>query len=198
MLFRVAFALSRIWRHRLQRFATRPSVLRYRRRRLLGVEPLEKRRLLTTFEVNSFDDSVDANLGDGVAADTLGRCTLRAAVMEANAWPGDDTINLPAGTYALSLGGPAEDAAASGDLDVVGGYGKLTIVGAGATATIISAAAISERAFDVLGSATLQIEDLTMTGGQETDPSLTKTSSGGILYIEGTRSRWTAERTATS
>jgi len=152
----------------------------------LGVEPLEGRRLLTAFEVNSFDDSVDANLGDGVAADTLGRCTLRAAVMEANAWSGDDTINLPAGTYALSLSGPAEDAAASGDLDVTSGNGSLRIVGAGARATIISASAIGERILDVLYGATLQAESLTLTGGRQTGTDLGKPRWGGDLYSQGT------------
>ena len=35
--------------------------------------------------VTSFEDTVDANPGDGVAADAQGRATLRAAIMEANA-----------------------------------------------------------------------------------------------------------------
>ena len=44
------------------------------------------------FVVNSTDDAVDANPGDGLAQDDQGRTTLRAAIMEANARAGDDDI----------------------------------------------------------------------------------------------------------
>jgi CSLREA domain-containing protein len=50
-----------------------------------------------TFNVNSAVDAVDAVPGDGVCATAGGQCTLRAAVQEANALPGADTISLPAG-----------------------------------------------------------------------------------------------------
>ena len=55
-----------------------------------------------TFVVNSSADSVDANPGNGVCADASGNCTLRAAIMEANALSGAD-ITLPAGTYTLTM-----------------------------------------------------------------------------------------------
>lgn len=48
-----------------------------------------------TFTVeNLFDDADagDASSGDGLCADNFGTCTLRAALMEANARPGDDGI----------------------------------------------------------------------------------------------------------
>src|SRR5437868_2290061 len=67
------------------------------------VETLERRTLLSTFTVNTVLDTVDVNPGDGLARDASGRTSLRAAVMEANALAGADTINLPAGTYALTL-----------------------------------------------------------------------------------------------
>jgi CSLREA domain-containing protein len=38
-----------------------------------------------TFTVNTTTDTVDANPGDGTAIDADGHCSLRAAVMEANA-----------------------------------------------------------------------------------------------------------------
>jgi CSLREA domain-containing protein len=47
-----------------------------------------------TFTVNSTADTTDANRGDGVCADSLGRCTLRAAIVEADWDQGDDTINF--------------------------------------------------------------------------------------------------------
>jgi hypothetical protein len=42
---------------------------------------------------------------DGVCATASGACSLRAAIMEANALPGADTIIVPAGTYVLALAG---------------------------------------------------------------------------------------------
>ena len=60
-----------------------------------------------TFAVNNTADVVDAAPGNGVCATAGGVCTLRAAIQEANADPGGDTITLPAGTYKLILGVPA-------------------------------------------------------------------------------------------
>lgn len=63
-------------------------------------------------------------------------CSLREAVLAANADPGTDVVVLPAGTYLLTLFGEGEDLAATGDLDVTG---DLVILGAGAPATVIDA-----------------------------------------------------------
>ena len=91
------------------------------------------------FVVNSTADAVDADPGDGVAEDDQGRTTLRAAIMEANAAAGDDSIVVPAGTYTLTIGGSGEDGAATGDLDITDTSGKLTITGAGADVVTIDA-----------------------------------------------------------
>jgi len=139
------------------------------------VEALEDRTLLSTFSVNSTADTVDADPGDGVAQDSGGATTLRAAIMEANALGGDDTINLPAGTYTLSIAGSGEDAAATGDLDITD---DLTISGAGANTTIIDADSI-DRGFHVLGDAAVEISGLTITGGSSDGGS-------GIYFIAGT------------
>src|SRR5688500_3377191 len=88
-----------------------------------------------TFTVTSTADEVDANPGNGACASASGACTLRAAVMEANALGGSDRITLPAGTYTLTIAGRGEDAAATGDLDVDGG--TLEVVGAGIGTTVI-------------------------------------------------------------
>src|SRR5262245_49487475 len=74
----------------------------------LSVAPPAAHSMVATLTVDSTVDSVDASPGNGICADSLGRCTLRAAVMEANALGGPDTIVLPAGTYTLTLG-PADD-----------------------------------------------------------------------------------------
>jgi hypothetical protein len=96
------------------------------RKRPRIIERLEDRSLLALFTVNSLLDTVDANPGDGIAQDAAGQTTLRAAVMEANARAGDDSILVPEGVYVLSLAGAGEDAAAAGDLDVTPN-GRVTI-----------------------------------------------------------------------
>src|SRR5262249_15719515 len=49
-------------------------------------------------------------------------CTLRAAIQAHNALGGTNTINLQvAGTYQLTVAGPQEDQAATGDPDINGG-----------------------------------------------------------------------------
>jgi len=46
------------------------------------------------FVVTSTADTSDSNTGDGMCADSQGRCTLRAAITESNWQPGDNTINF--------------------------------------------------------------------------------------------------------
>ncbi|MFN8473406.1 MAG: malectin domain-containing carbohydrate-binding protein [Anaerolineae bacterium] len=48
----------------------------------------------SVFTVNSTSDADDANIGNGVCATAGGVCTLRAAIEEANAHSGPDTINF--------------------------------------------------------------------------------------------------------
>lgn len=58
-----------------------------------------------TMSVNSVSDSSDAIAGDGICDDGLGDCTLRAAMEEANALPGADTVdfNIPGvGVHTIS------------------------------------------------------------------------------------------------
>lgn len=64
---------------------------------------------VATFTVNSTADTPDAIPGNGVCNDGMGACTLRAAIMEANALAGADTINFdisPAGPKTLMFGSP--------------------------------------------------------------------------------------------
>ncbi|MCE5267526.1 MAG: Ig-like domain-containing protein [Planctomycetaceae bacterium] len=134
----------------------------------MRLEQLEDRRLLAIFTVNSLADTVDANPGDGLALDAQQQTTLRAAIMEANALSGADTINLPAGTYHLTLRGTGENGGATGDLDVADG---LTIVGPDASTTIIDAAGLGDRVIHLLtGTYTmdpnaLELRGVTVTGG---------------------------------
>ncbi|NJM41153.1 MAG: CSLREA domain-containing protein [Anaerolineae bacterium] len=88
-----------------------------------------------TFTVNSTLDRTDISPGDGVCRTaTAGQCTLRAAIQEANALPGADIINLPAGVYELQLSGVNQDLDTTNDFDI---RAPVTIMGAGASATYI-------------------------------------------------------------
>ena len=64
---------------------------------LLGAEHAPRRLAATasaasTFTVNSTGDGADSNTADGVCNDGAGNCTLRAAIQQANATTGTDTI----------------------------------------------------------------------------------------------------------
>jgi uncharacterized repeat protein (TIGR01451 family)/CSLREA domain-containing protein len=110
-----------------------------------------------TFVVDSTADAVDAAPGDGVCLTADGTCTLRAAIMEANALAGADSIDLsaindPLSPIVLTLegvdevigppepGSPAPCAAqisadaSIGDLDITE---DLEIFGAGPGLTVI-------------------------------------------------------------
>lgn len=127
------------------------------------------------FTVNSTADAVDATPGDGACDDGAGNCTLRAAIMEANALPGADTITLPAGTYILSISGRGEDAAQTGDLDITD---DLTINGAGAAVTIVDGGTV-DRVFHVFSGITAEISGVTTRNGSAA-------SFGGGIFNDGT------------
>ena len=125
--------------------------------------------------VNSTADLIDADPGDGVCA-TSGPpviaaqvdpapsfeiCTLRAAIMEANASVIPGVIVVPAGHYLLTIAGDNENASAAGDLDITG---DVTLSGAGAEVTIIDGGGI-DRVVDVLPASSARISGLTLTGG---------------------------------
>ena len=111
--------------------------------------------------MNSTVDAVDANPGDGLAEDSLGRTTLRAAIMEANALAGDDSITLGAGVYTLTIGGRNEDGAATGDLDI---QSNITITGAGSDQTTIDGNQL-DRVFDIHFSQSFEFGGVEVTGG---------------------------------
>ncbi|MCH8813757.1 MAG: hypothetical protein IH957_01485 [Chloroflexi bacterium] len=95
--------------------------------------------------VTRFDDPAP----DGCAPQD---CSLREAIIAANAADGSDTIELAAGTYKLEIAGTDEDEAATGDLDIAS---DLTLTGAGADTTAIDADGI-DRVFDITGAPVVQ------------------------------------------
>ena len=130
-----------------------------------------------TFTVNSIFDIPDATPGDNVCETALGThvCTLRAAIQEANAHAGNDTIVLQAGaTYVLTRVGAADDTALNGDLDI---NHSVTITGSGAASTIIdgNGSVTKERVFQIAAAATVSISGVTIRNGNSS------TLGGGIL-----------------
>ncbi|MDQ3814975.1 MAG: CSLREA domain-containing protein, partial [Armatimonadota bacterium] len=61
---------------------------------LLGFGLKSLRALNQVYTVNSTADTADATPGDGICGTSTGPCTLRAAIQEANAQTGADTINF--------------------------------------------------------------------------------------------------------
>jgi parallel beta-helix repeat protein len=110
------------------------------------------------YAVNTATDGHDADLSDGVCqTSTPAQCTLRAAVEQAK-HDVDAIVNVPAGTYNLSLGA----------LDVQ----NVHVNGAGMKKTIVSAKNLSRVATLTSGYAYLQ--DLTLRDGLN-----------GVVYASG-------------
>jgi len=152
-------------------------------------------------------DAVDASLSDPAcsrvvyagATPPARTCTLRAAIMQANATPGPDTIILPAGTYTLSLRrisaantfGLTETDATSGDLDITD---SLTIIAGDPSDpddTIIkfrntNRLADRDRIFQVTPTTSevidVLIQGLTIQGGYQSDDNQ---GGGGLLVYKG-------------
>ena len=134
-----------------------------------------------TFDVNSTGDAVDLTPGDGMCATMAGTCTLRAAVQEANAKPDADTINLPPGTYTLSLQGAGEDQAATGDLDILA---DLMIVRSGAAGDVIISGS-GDRVFDVFAPAKVTIVDVMIQNGNAAGDAGGGIRNTGTLTLNG-------------
>lgn len=120
------------------------------------------------FFVNSTLDEVDANIGNGACFSTpSGKCTLRAAIQEANASPGvPDTISLPEGVYTLTIAGANEDASATGDLDITYNSGGVYIYGTSLGKVIIDGGGI-DRVFEICCQTNLlHLEELTVRNGR--------------------------------
>jgi CSLREA domain-containing protein len=130
----------------------------------LGGLPLQAATLHVTKTVDTADGACDAD------------CSLREAIIAANAAGAATTIVLPSGTYILTLAGTGEDAAAKGDLDLTG---TATLIGAGAAVTVVDADRI-DRVFHVRSGAVVSITGVTVRNGA------VPTGNGGGILNEGT------------
>ncbi len=133
-----------------------------------------------TFQVIALSDDIDNNPGDGVCEIPIGFgfCSLRAAIIEANALGGSHTIELSAGTHELTILGE-EFASFAGDLNV--NSADITIVGQGIDVTIIDGNQ-NNRIFNVANLGTFNISNLTLTGGRA---GTATENAGGAMIISG-------------
>jgi CSLREA domain-containing protein len=149
---------------------------------------LDRLPFLRLFLVVAFIYSLFPSIPPAYAATTInvttttdewnadGDCSLREAIRAANtdtavdacpAGSGTDTINLPAGTYTLTLVGANENLNATGDLDITA---NVTIAGASAATTIIDGNE-ADRVFHVTaGGFTPIFQDLTVQNGNVAGP----------------------------
>ena len=136
--------------------------------------------LADTFQVNVLNDDIDESPGDGLCLSSMNVCTLRAAVMEANALPGFDVIELPAGEIIFTLAGEGEEAALTGDLDLTE---SVLLQGQGAGVTIINGNQL-DRIFELPSGFNVQasLSNMTLTHGLVSTGNI-NSRQGGALRI---------------
>ena len=122
----------------------------------------------TTYTVTKTTDTADGSC-------SIADCSLREAIIAANANSGADTINLPGGTIVFQIAGTGEDAAATGDLDITD---DVTINGAGTTVD----AEDLDRVFQIMPGVEATVSGLTARDGRVNDFAL----GGGGFAVEGT------------
>ncbi len=139
-----------------------------------------------SYVVDTEDDAVDAVPGDGVCADSIGRCTLRAAVQEANASTGSTTITFDASVTKpmLTLAGGSDDDGRDdvGDLDVLAGT-TIALVGNQVNPnqfTTIGANALGDRHFEVRSGAQLDLVDVSLYDGHSSGDGGSILTSGSV------------------
>jgi mannose-6-phosphate isomerase-like protein (cupin superfamily) len=147
-----------------------------------------------TFTANTTLDLPDASAGDGLCLTVDMSCSLRAAVQQANASAGADTILLQdPGPYELrrqepDAADPDEDAAATGDLDVAPGGLTIEVPASASPRAIevrldeLAGDPPEDRIFQVLAGASLTLRDLVLRDGVATSAS---TFLGGAILNQG-------------
>jgi uncharacterized repeat protein (TIGR01451 family) len=149
-----------------------------------------------TFTVNRTDDptpvSPITNACNGVAND----CSLREAILRANATAGTDTVTVPAGTYTLTLARVQNDC--TGNHGALSVEDSVNIVGAGQATTIIQAGTTNINGIDMvmnvnedlgtancpLTNATASISNLTMKFGRNHGTVATFDGDGGCMEFD--------------
>jgi CSLREA domain-containing protein len=103
-----------------------------------------------------------------------GDCSLREAIIAANATTEADVIALGSTFYVLSLSG-VDETAGAGDLDITG---DLTITGAGQGSTFVNGNGV-DRVFDILAGAGVHIGELSVVNGLAAGASIVTGAGAG-------------------
>jgi CSLREA domain-containing protein len=103
--------------------------------------------------------NVTTNLDANDGACTADHCSLRDAVIAANACPSHQTIVVPAGNYQLTLLGADEDASATGDLDITD---DVTLQGEGVPSID---GVTQDRLIEVFSPAVVEIDHFILING---------------------------------
>src|SRR6478735_854969 len=143
-----------------------------------------------TFNVDSDADLHDAIPGNGLCKSSAGTCTLRAAIEEANSLMGPDEVDVPAGTYALSI---AQNLSVTSNLTITGTAGArsttLNINGVNA-ALVLNGSGVFVNGLAITGAtgtgAPLDIQggEATLTG-MDVHDNATTGGAGGGAHIGG-------------
>jgi hypothetical protein len=132
-----------------------------------------------TFIVNSSLDELDADVSDGICRSASGVCTLRAAVMQANAFTGPGVvIKLPPGTYSITRPIDSAHLGNGGSLFLdtpPDGVTPISIAGTNAVDTIVDGSQI-DRVFTISAGRKATFSNLTVRNGY-----LLSDSGGGIF-----------------
>jgi CSLREA domain-containing protein len=136
--------------------------------------PLTPTASASNFTVNSLADTPDALTSDGICADTVGACTLRAAIQQANADPSGDVIGF-------SVNGTINLTSALPDISK-----SMTISGPGAAQlTVRRNSAEPYRIFVISPGVNVIISGLTVSNGQAPPATVTNAPGGGGIYNAG-------------
>ncbi len=142
---------------------------------LLCNQPVHAATFLVTKTADTADGTCDAD------------CSLREAVIAANATGGVNDITLPAGTYVLDLLGACENSAASGDLDIVnGGLGTDITINGSTTGVSTVDGNGTDRVFHlppITSASSLTLNNVTVTNGEAQDCG-TGTDVGGGIRVQ--------------
>lgn len=118
----------------------------------LGAAALPSSASALEFQVNSVADSSDGLPGNGACRTLITQvCTLRAALQEANASFGPDSVVLPAGTY-----NAASTLTSTNDVTITGGGARTTIIDGPTSDAVFTSTG---------GNSTLR--GVTLTGGRQ-------------------------------
>lgn len=124
--------------------------------------PLQAAEFIVTTGIDAPDQAPGDGLCRAFGLPPATGCTLRAAIMEANAQGGIHTIGLPARDYLLDEAGADEDQALTGDLDV---RADIRIVNDSSDLPFINQT-VGDRVFEVHPTASLSLQHVAISGGR--------------------------------